>query len=314
MRVLVVMDPIERVLVHKDTTFGFMLAAQARGHELFYCEIQHLYVEGGGRAAARAAPIEVRLEEGNHFTLGAWVDLPLGDVDSVWMRKDPPVDAAFLQATYILDHAPARTLVVNEPRGLRAANEKLYTLHFPEVAPETMVARDPARIRAWLDRRGAPLIVKPVDGHGGFGVFFLEPGDRNVPSILETLTAEGRRWIVAQEYLPAAREGDKRVIVIDGEPVGAILRVPRGDDHRGNIHQGGSTVACELTARDREICAALAPRLRADGLSFVGLDVIGGKLTEVNVTSPTGIRELLALSGVDAGDAYVRWVEDRIRK
>jgi glutathione synthase len=309
MRILVVMDPIERILVSKDTTFGFMLAAQARGHELFYCNLEHLYVEAG-RTWARAAPVEVRNVAGDHYTLGAWVDVPLHELHSVWMRKDPPVDHAYLNATFLLDHAG--TLVVNEPRGLRAANEKLYTLHFPEVIPETLVTRDPNRIRRWLEKRGAPLIVKPVHGHGGLGVFYLDAGDRNVPSILETLTEEGRRWIVAQEYLPAAREGDKRIIVLDGEPLGAILRVPRADDHRGNIHQGGSTIASPLTDRDREICAALKPRLKADGLYFVGLDVIGGRLTEVNVTSPTGIRELLALAGVDAGDAYVRWIEDRI--
>lgn len=311
MRILVVMDPIDRILVTKDTTFGFMLAAQARGHELFYCHVEHLYFAAEGYAAARAAPVRVRLDPDDHYELGPWSDLPLGDVHSVWMRKDPPVDQAYLNATFLLDHVPPKTLVVNEPRGLRQANEKLYTLHFRDVIPPTMIARDPARIRRWLEKAG-PLIVKPVHGHGGLGVFYLDAADRNVPSILETLTEEGRRWIVVQQYLPAAREGDKRILVIDGEPVGAILRVPRGDDHRGNIHQGGTTVACELTERDRLICATLAPRLRADGLSFVGLDVIGGFLTEVNVTSPTGIRELQALSGIDAGDLYVRWVEGRV--
>lgn len=311
MRVLVVMDPLERINFEKDTTVGFMLAAQARGHELFYCHIEHLFIGPDGHAGARAAPVEVRSDPRDPFRCGPWADMALGEFRSVWMRKDPPVDRAYLHATYILDHVPPGTQVVNAPAGIRHANEKLYALHFRDCTPPTMVTREPARVRAWLAERGEPLIVKPVDGHGGFGVFYLDAADRNVPSILETLTEDGRRWIMAQAYLPAAREGDKRIIVLDGEPLGAILRVPRADDHRGNIHVGGTTVASDLTDRDREICAAVAPRLRADGLWFVGLDVIGGYLTEVNVTSPTGVRELKKLSGIDAADAYVRWVEER---
>lgn len=307
MRILVVMDPVERVLVDKDTTFGFMLAAQARGHELFYCNISHLYAVGGG-GGARSARIEVAAEQSDFFRLGEWQDRAFDEFDTIWMRKDPPVDRAYLHATHLLDLA-GRALVVNNPSGIRYANEKIYALQFPDFCPRTVVTRDMARIQADLRAAGEPLIIKPVDGHGGAGVFLLRPDDRNVGSIVETLTEEGTRWVMVQQYLPAAREGDKRIILIDGEPQGAILRVPREDDNRGNIHVGGTVVATALTERERAICAAVGPRLRRDGLWFVGLDVIGGYLTEINVTSPTGIREVAKLGGGDLGDAYVAWVE-----
>ncbi len=311
MHILVVMDPIERVLIDKDTTFGFLLAAQRRGHSLYYCDQSDLYARGG-RGAARCAPITVRPDPDDFFTMGPWADRELADFQSVWMRKDPPVDRAYLHATHLLDLAGPKTLVVNSPTGIRYANEKIYALAFPELCPETMVTRDMRRIRAWLKSRQEPLIVKPVDGHGGAGVFLLRPDDRNVASILETLSAEGTHWLMAQDYLPASRQGDKRIIMIDGEARGAILRVPQADDNRGNIHVGGKVVSTTLTPRDLEICEKVGPRLRADGLWFVGLDVIGDALTEINVTSPTGIREVEALGGPDLGDEYVAWVERRV--
>ncbi len=309
MHFLVVMDPIDGVDVDKDTTFGFLLAAQARGHECWVCHARDLYCVPDG-AAALCRKVEVWHRREYFFRLDPPESRALASFDSVWMRSDPPVDWTYLHATYLLDIAGC--LVVNSPAALRDANEKLYTLRFPELCPQTMVTNDAARIRGWLDGRSEPLIVKPVDGHGGKGVFVLRRGDPNVAAILETLTDEGRRWIMAQEYLPAAKEGDKRVILVDGEPLGAILRVPQGDDHRGNIHVGGRVAATEVTPRDREICAALAPSLRANGLWFVGIDVIGGLLTEVNVTSPTGIREVKALGGPDLGDLYVAWVEGAV--
>lgn len=311
MRILVVMDPIERVLIDKDTTFGFLLAAQRRGHAVSYCTQAQLYAHGG-RGAARCAPLTVRANPDDFFTLGPWADHDLADFHSVWMRKDPPVDRAFLHATHLLDLAGPRTLVVNSPTGLRYANEKVYALAFPDLCPESMITRDMGRIRAWLSQRQRPLIVKPIDGHGGAGIFLLRPDDRNIASILETLSGDESQWVMAQDYLPGSREGDKRIIMIDGEVRGAILRVPRADDNRGNIHAGGRVVATELTPRDHEICEAVGPRLRADGLWFVGLDVIGDYLTEINVTSPTGIREVEALGGPDLGDAYVAWVEERV--
>jgi len=309
-RILVVMDPIERVLIDKDTTFGFLLAAQARGHELFYCNLAHLYAEGGD-GWARAAPVTVAYDHAEFYRLGPWADARLSDFDSVWMRKDPPVDRAYLHATHLLDLA-GDALVVNDPAGVRYANEKIYALQFPEFCPETLVTRDLDAIRRRLAEKGEPLIVKPVDGHGGAGIFLLRPDDRNVASILETLTEDGERWVLVQQYIPEAREGDKRIILIGGEPMGAILRTPLEDDNRGNIHVGGTVSHVDLTERDEAICAAVGPRLMQDGLWFVGLDVIGGYLTEINVTSPTGIREVEALTGADLGAAYVEWVEKAV--
>ncbi len=300
------MNPIERVDVDCDTTFGFLLAAQDRGHEVFYCQAEDLYFASLG-PAARCAPIEVWHRAADFYRVGERLDQPLHGFDSVWMRSDPPVDWTYLHATYLLDQAGA--LVVNSPAGLRDANEKIYALRFADFVPETMVTNDSARIRGWLESRTEPLVIKPVDGHGGLGVFRLDRGDRNVNSILETLTDEGRRWVMVQAYLPEARIGDKRIILLDGQPKGAIMRVPQADDHRGNIHVGGTVERAELTPRELEICAAVGPQLIADGLSFVGLDVIGDYLTEVNVTSPTGIREIKDLGGLDIADAYVAWVE-----
>lgn len=311
MRILVIMDPIERVHPDKDTSFGFMLSAQARGHELFYCQAEDLYITPDGAGGARCAPVSVRHQATDFVTVGEWSGRPLGDFHTIWMRKDPPVDWTYLHATYILDRAPEGTLVVNRPSATRGANEKLYALNWPELCPPTLVTRDAERINEWL-AEGEPLIAKPVDGHGGAGIFLLSPGDRNVPSIIESLTHEGERWIIVQAYLPAAREGDKRIILIDGEPMGAILRVPLDSDHRGNMHVGGNAVYAEITDEERAMCALMAPRLRADGLYFVGLDVIGGKMTEINVTSPTGIREIKALGGPDLGEAYVKWIEGRV--
>ena len=310
MRILVVMDPIERVNIDKDTTFGFMLAAQARGHELFYCNLEHLSARGGD-GWAHVASLEVEYDHHAFHRLGPWVDARLADFDSIWMRKDPPVDRAYLHATHLLDLA-GDALVVNNPTGVRYANEKIYALQFPEFCPETRVTRSIAGIKAWLAEKGEPLIVKPVDGHGGAGIFLLRPDDRNVSSILETLTEEGERWVMVQQYIPEAREGDKRIIMIDGRPLGAILRTPREDDNRGNIHVGGTVSDVDLTERDKAICAAVGPRLVQDGLWFVGLDVIGGYLTEINVTSPTGIREVEKLTGTDLGAAYVEWVESAV--
>lgn len=311
LRILVIMDPIEKVNVEKDTTFGFMLAAQSRGHELFYCQQEQLFAQPGGQAAARCSGVQVWHREQDFFALGPWSDAPLDTFDTIWMRKDPPVDRDYLHATYLLDHVGPRTQVLNRPAGLRSANEKLYALHFSQFTPETLVTREPARVRAWLETAPFPLIVKPVDGHGGRGVFLLQRDDRNVPSILETLTDDGRRWIMVQRYLPEAREGDKRILMLDGEPMGAILRVPRSDENRGNIHVGGHVVRTTLTPREREMCRVIGPRLRQDGLTFVGLDVIGDHLTEINVTSPTGIRELLTLDDIDVATAFVRFCEER---
>ncbi len=315
LRLAFIMDPIERVLPDKDTTFMFMLEAGRRGHEVYYLQLDDLFIERTvphGRAR-RAAVRRPSADDPGHHHLYEERTVRLDWFDAVLMRKDPPFDLAYFFATHALSLIdPARTLVINDPRGLREANEKLYALHFPDVIPESLVTADAVRLKAFMTALGGEMIIKPLDGAGGAGVFHLREGDRNLNAILETATREGRRAIMAQRYLPEIRQGDKRIIVLDGEPLGAVLRVPREDETRGNIHVGGATVRAPLTARDRAICARLAPRLRADGLWFVGLDVIGDWLTEVNVTSPTGIQEINALDGVALERTVLDALEQRI--
>lgn len=309
MRFVFVMDGLDRVNHEKDTTFAFIEAAQTRGHESYHALTRDLFTLGGEvYAAARRVDI-----------LGAapWIalrpaapaELCLADVDAVFIRKDPPFDQAYLYATLLLERARGRTLIVNDPRGLRDANEKLYALNFIDWTPRTLVSSDRDRIHDFVGEVGGAAVIKPLDGAGGLGVLQLRKGDKNVRAIVDTLTGEGQRLAMVQEYLPAVVEGDKRVLLLDGEPLGAILRVPRKDDLRSNIHVGGSVVPAELTARERELVTAIAPRLRADGLMFVGLDVIGERLTEVNVTSPTGIQELGRFTNTRPSDDVIAWVE-----
>jgi len=301
---LSVMDPLSALNLPKDTTIGFMSAAVARGHEVWMCEPRHLSLRGD-EAFAHATRVSIPTPDDvrPHAAEGA----ALSSFDCVWMRKDPPVDQGYLHTTYLLDFA--HTWVVNPPAQLRAMNEKLYALRFLAHTPATQLSARPDEILEWLHAAGEPLIVKPLDGFGGLGVFLLSPGDRNARATLELLTDHGRRWAVVQRFLPAARVGDQRVLVIDGEVVGSVLRTPRDDDHRGNIHAGGRVSVVELTADERALCDSVAARLKADGVFFAGLDLIGGHITEINITSPTGIRELKALAGVDAGARFVEAVE-----
>lgn len=296
LKIGVVMDPVEKINIDKDTTFVLMLEAQCRGHEVYFLALDDLFVRGGtpcGRyrrlTLARATP---------HYQLGEYQTGPLDLFDSVWMRKDPPFDLKYFFATHLLSLIdPRKCFVMNNPRGLREANEKLYALRFPEQIPQTLVSSDMALLKAFMQELGGEMIIKPLDGCGGSGVFYLNEQDRNTNSILEAATDNGRRLVMGQRYLPEIRQGDKRIILLNGEPLGAVLRVPLESETRGNIHAGGQCVKAEIGERDREICAALAPLLRADGLYFVGLDVIGNFLTEVNVTSPTGIQEIERLGG-----------------
>lgn len=312
-RIGVVMDPIDRINIDKDTTFVLMLEAQRRGHEIYFMELDDLFIRGGtphGRyrrlEVARATP---------HYRLTEFMTAPLDGFNSVWMRKDPPFDIKFFFATHLLSLIdPKRCFVMNDPKGLREANEKLYALRFPEQIPQTLVASDMERLKMFMAELGGEMIIKPLDGSGGSGVFYLSDRDRNTNSILEAATDNGRRLIMAQRYLPEIRQGDKRIIVLDGEPLGAVLRVPLETETRGNIHVGGQCVKTEVSERDREICAALAPLLRADGLYLVGLDVIGNFLTEVNVTSPTGIQEINTLDGVRLEENVVDFVEQQAAK
>ncbi len=292
LRFAFIMDPIQQVLIDKDTTFVFMIEAQARGHEVWYLEMSDLFIDRA-HAMGRARQITLRREARNHFTFGAQRTGPLGEFDAIFMRKDPPFDIAYLHATQLLDLAQHEgAVVLNRPAGLRAANEKLYALNFPSVIPATTVTHDATRLKAFLDDQGGEMIIKPIDGHGGAGIFYVHRDDRNLNSILEAMTQAGREAIIAQQYLPAVRQGDKRLIVLNGTPIGCTLRVPRADENRGNIHVGGTCVQADITDRDREICQTVAPFLQRDGLYFVGLDIIGDYLTEVNVTSPTGVQEI----------------------
>ncbi len=313
LKIGVVMDPVDKIDIDKDTTFVLMLEAQQRGHEIYFMEVDELSLRGGtphGRhrrlELARARP---------HYCLGEFKTGRLDQFDSIWMRKDPPFDMKFFFATHLLSMIdPHKCLVMNDPKGLREANEKLYALRFPEQIPQTFVASDMASLKLFMAELGGEMIVKPLDGCGGSGVFYLSGQDRNTNAILEAATDNGRRLVMAQRYLPEIRQGDKRIIVLDGAPLGAVLRVPLESETRGNIHVGGQVVKTDVTSRDREICAALAPSLKADKLYFVGLDVIGRYLTEVNVTSPTGIQEVNGLNGVRLESQVVDFVEQQVEK
>ena len=306
------MDPLSQVLVDKDTTFAFMLETVARGHEAYFAGLKDLIARGHQPYAfarrcevARTAPHYKFLDEGD--------DYQLEHFHAIFMRKDPPVDAAFAYAAMLLALADTRrTFVMNRPNALLTANEKLYQLNFPEVIPPTLVTYDVNRLRKFMAEQGGQMIVKPLGGHGGEGVFLVSVGDRNLGAILETVTRFETQPIMAQRYIPEVRNGDKRLIVLNGGPIGGTLRVPRDDEHRGNIHVGGNTIKAPVTARDREICRVLRPRLEHDGLYFVGLDIIGDYLTEVNVTSPTGVQEIDRLDAVNLEAKVIDFVEARV--
>ncbi len=295
---LFVMDPIGSVLVDKDSTFALMLEAQRRGHDVLYALGSDLHFREG-RTYCLAQRATVQPVQGQHAQLSEPALIDVGDTDVVWMRKDPPFNMDYIFNTYLLDLAETggRTLVVNKPSGLRDMNEKVWAMRFGDVIPESLVSQDMARIRAFVDRIGH-AVVKPLDGNGGEGVFVVRRDDPNIGVIIETSTGHGRTKVLAQRYLPEAKQGDKRIILVDGEPVGGILRVPQGVDHRGNIHVGATVEKGELNDRDHEICAVIGPHLREHRQVFVGIDVIGGWLTEVNVTSPTGIHEVDAYYGI----------------
>ncbi len=312
MRHLFVIDPIERLDPEKDTTIAFLLEADRRGHELAVCTIDTLALGPDGRPRAEATPARTfsPVSGGPWYEIGTGRPAFLDEFDVVWMRKDPPFDMAFFYATHLLSMTAKSTLTVNDPLALRDANEKLFALRFPAVSPPARVSRRIADLLAFLEEMGGEMIVKPLDGAGGEGIFHLKAGDRNTRAILETATGHESRCIMAQRYLPQIREGDKRVILVEGEALGAVLRVPAEGESRANFHVGGQPTAAEVDARDREIAAAIGPELVRLGIVFAGIDVIGGWLTEVNVTSPTGLREIADLGGprleVDVLDAVER--------
>jgi glutathione synthase len=290
------MDPIASINIDGDSTFALMLEAQARGHALWHYHVRDLAL-AGGRVLAHAQPIEVRRVKGDHFTLGAPVELDLGQVDVVLMRQDPPFDMAYITATHILEHIHPKTLVVNDPASVRNAPEKLFVTHFPDLMPETLISADIRQIRRFRDKHG-DIILKPLFGNGGAGVFHVKPEDPNLNALLEMFTERSREPLVVQRYVPDVRKGDKRIILVDGVAMGAINRVPAAGEARSNMHVGGRPEPTTLTDREREICDAIGPELRKRGLIFVGIDVIGGYLTEINVTSPTGLQEIARFDGI----------------
>jgi len=302
-RLAVVMDPIKAINFKKDTTLAMLLAAQKREWELWYIEQDDLYLEDG-RAMAEMQALQVRYDPLDWFTLGETIRRPLAEMDVVLMRKDPPFDNEFIYSTYILERAEQEgALIVNKPQSLRDCNEKVFATEFPQCCPPGLVSRSKSLLREFYHKH-EDVIFKPLDGMGGSNIFRIKPGDPNVSVIIEVLTEHGSRQIMAQKFIPQISEGDKRILMIDGQHVGyALARIPATNETRGNLAAGGRAEGRPLTERDKWICAQVGPTLKAKGLLFVGLDVIGDFLTEINVTSPTCVRELDAAFGIDiAGD------------
>lgn len=321
MKLAFIIDPLPQLNPGHDTSVAIMEAAQALKHEVWVTQLHQLSViEGKAWATLQQVQLtHVERREGRWLAVENWYQVSeailmcLEEMDAVLMRTDPPVTVRYLYATYILALInPEKTLVINSPQGLREANEKMYTLQFHAWMPETIVSLDKAIIRQFVEAHGA-AVLKPLGGKAGEGILFLEPGDRNFNSIVEVSTQQGREPVMVQRYLPEAKAGDKRIILLNGEPIGAINRVPTGNEFRGNMAVGGRVEQTEITPREQEICAMVGPKLRSDGLYFVGLDVIGGYLTEVNVTSPTGIREIDLLNKTNLGKQVIEWVETAVK-
>ncbi len=303
------MDPIGPIDINADSTFRIAEEAQARGHELFYYTPDKLAYQQG-RVTAKGWPLTVRREIGNHFALGDYQEVDLSTQDVVWLRQDPPFDMGYITTTHILDMIHPGTMVVNDPTWVRNYPEKLLVLQFPDLTPPTTIARDLETLQAFKAEHG-DIILKPLYGNGGAGVFRLDPNDRNFGSLYELFTGINREPLIAQKFLSDVSKGDKRVIIIDGEPVGAINRVPAEGETRSNMHVGGRPEKVEMDARDLEICARIGPLLREKGQIFVGIDVIGGNLTEINVTSPTGIQELERFDGINVAEKIWTAIEAR---
>ena len=316
MKLAFIIDPIPKLDPGHDSTVAIMEAAQALGHVVWITELHQLSVIDGKAWAilSQVQLVPVTLEEGKWVSVPQWYELSsrelrcLEEMDAVFMRKDPPVTIRYLYATYILELIdPQKTLVINSPQGLREANEKMYTLEFYSVMPETVVSQDKNIIRKFVEEK-QQAVLKPLGGKAGEGILFLEPSDRNFNSIIEVSTHQGQEPVMIQRFLPEAKNGDKRIILLDGKPIGSVNRVPTGQEFRGNMAVGGRVEKTELTPRERNICDIVGPQLSQQGLYFVGIDVIGGYLTEVNVTSPTGIREIDLLDGKNLGKETIQWL------
>ncbi|MEA5620699.1 glutathione synthase, partial [Cronbergia sp. UHCC 0137] len=320
MKLAFIIDSIHQLDPCHDTSVALMEAAQILGHEVWITQANLLsFLDGKAWAILqRVEVVPVQLVEGRWLAANPWYQLSascfasLETMDAVFMRTDPPVNDAYLYATYILDYVDqSKTLVINSPRGIRGANEKMYALQFTKAIPETIVSADKGVIRQFVEAKGA-TVIKPLGNKAGEGVLFLQSGDRNFNSIVELSTLQGRVPVMVQNYLPEAKEGDKRIILLNGEPIGALNRLASSSDFRNNMATGGTVASTQITPREQEICAQLAEKLRQDGLIFVGIDVIGGYLTEVNVTSPTGLREIDRLDHTRLGEQVIKWVEQTL--
>lgn len=309
MRYLFLMDPLETVKINKDTSFAFMEVAHERGHEVYYVAKGGIFLRAG-EVFFHAVPAIPQREPERPFVVGDLVVLAAHETDAVFIRPDPPFDEEYLMNTWLLDLAKRDTFVINDPAGVRAVNEKIWATQFTDFIPHTLITRHQSDYLDFLEEEGE-VIVKPTNGHGGKSVFHVRQGDLNANVVFETLTNMGRSEVVVQEYLPAAREGDKRILLLDGDYLGAVLRVHSEDDHRNNFFAGGSAVEASISEREREIIAALKPHLQRLGLYFVGIDTIGDTLVEVNVTSPTGIQEASKFAGERLADKVIDFVDAR---
>ena len=310
--VAIQMDPVERIDISGDSTFALALEAQNRGHTLWYY-LPKALAQRESSITARAQSMTVRNERGNHYTLGPPQTLNLAELDVVLLRQDPPFDMAYITTTHMLERLPKRVLVANDPYWVRNSPEKVFVTEFPDLMPETLITSDPETIRAFRAEHGE-IVVKPLYGNGGSGVFRIRPEDENLNTILEFFASFVREPMVVQRYVPQVRQGDKRIILVDGEPVGAINRVPAKGEARSNMHVGGKPEKTLLTPREREICSRIGPELKRRGLIFAGIDVIGDFMTEINVTSPTGIWEIRRFDGTDIAALIWDAIERRLRE
>jgi glutathione synthase len=314
MMMLVVADPVASLVPETDTTFAIMLEAHRRGHAVYHALVTDLYATSGVPMACASRVLMHHTPAPGHCLVHPPTVLPVASFDAVFIRKDPPVDATYLSALWLLDLASQHTVMVNAARGLLAANEKVYATRFSHWMPETLVTSRFDRVLGFYHDVGEDVILKPLDGHAGAGVLRAQKGDRNLRSIFEQLSGYGLRHVMVQRYLPEARQGDKRILLVAGEPVGAMLRIPAEDDNRGNLRAGAAVHPASPTPREEEMCAALKPALLSDGLLFVGIDVIGERLTEVNVTSPTGARQIARFNGTCPEGILLDAVEKRLQR
>ena len=308
---LFVMDPIESININKDTTFVIMLECQARGHEIRYCELKDLFVKDSMAWADSTAVLLER--ESDYYSKGSTESSPLDDFDIVWMRKDPPFNMDYVYSTYILSRVDeSATHVINHPAGIRESNEKMYSLNFADYIPPTLVSKDIEKLKGFLYETGNEIVVKPLDGYGGEGIFLVRADDPNLNVILENITDFGRTYVMAQKFIKEVSQGDKRVIILNGQPIGAVMRVAAKGEFRSNFHSGGHPEKTTLTERDLEICDGLRQKLMEDRLYLVGIDIVGGYLTEVNTTSPTCVQEINFFSGVKLESQIVDFAESII--